>query len=88
MKNAVRATDVPQERQYVILAFETVNIEDGWGGHYNDHVARYYICESEQEWKAEIIRRAGSKSTDYSNFVAMICIPAQVKTEVTVEVTE
>ncbi len=94
-KYAHNKKDIPAGQYYAIMDFGSITIlgdersrtHPGHGyPEHSQYTVDYEIFESRAEWEAEIKRRTES-SFGTKNFAAMICIPAKIETQVTVNVT-
>lgn len=86
MKQITTSTQVPKDRQYVIVEFGDLYIpsaEPRMAG-FMQPACSYFLFDTETEWREETLRRS-KQPFGYKNFVAMICVPAKIKTEVVVE---
>ena len=87
--------DIPKGQHYVILDFGTITVpgdersrtNPGHGyPEYTQYTVDYIVFESKKAWEDEIKRRT-SYTYGSKNFAAMICIPAKIETQITVNVT-
>lgn len=93
MKVVKKKEQVPVGRQYVILEFsERIALaQEQYLGKLNiapahiEYDTHYLVFETEEEWRNDIIRRT-KQEYGYKNFVAMVCIPALLTTELVVTV--
>jgi hypothetical protein len=86
-------TDIPTEPHYAIIKFSTVHIpgdersqrHPGHGYGAEDRpVSHYYAFTDRKEWVAEIEKLAADRSYSPPRFIAIVAHPAQVRTEVVV----
>jgi len=95
MKWIHNKNEVPKEPHFAIIEFSRYWVEGdersqtnpghGYPGHY-ENKCEYIVFECEGEWKNEIEKRMNSAFGKKDNFVAVRVTPANVSTQVTVNI--
>lgn len=83
MRQVTKQVDFPCKEHYVILEFDTIYVDDGYGSANHEPIIRYFYFDNEKDW-IDIIK--AYKIENKINFKAFKAKPAMITTNVEVSV--